>query len=88
MKTVLDTRRDLSACFAWKQVGLEFSSLASRLVEAQRGWCMWHHHEDRVKVKSKMGGSMQWAALDSSAPTLLFFIVLGHNDILVIYLGL
>jgi hypothetical protein len=39
-------------------------------------------------VKSKMGGSIQWAALDSSAPTLLFFVVLGHNDILVIYLGL
>jgi hypothetical protein len=31
-----DTRRDLAACFTWKQVGLEFRSLASRLTETQR----------------------------------------------------
>jgi hypothetical protein len=31
MKTTWDARRDLAACFAWKQVGLEFPSLASRL---------------------------------------------------------
>jgi hypothetical protein len=30
-----DTRRDLAICFTWKQVGLEFPSLASRLVEAR-----------------------------------------------------
>jgi hypothetical protein len=35
-----DTRRDLAACFAWMQVGLGFSSLASRLVEARHRWCM------------------------------------------------
>jgi hypothetical protein len=34
MKTVLDTCRDLAACFAWKQVELGFPSLASRLTEA------------------------------------------------------
>jgi hypothetical protein len=34
MKTVWDTHRDLAACFMWKQVGLGFFSLASRLVEA------------------------------------------------------
>jgi hypothetical protein len=28
MKTVWDTRRDLATCFAWKQVGLGFPSLA------------------------------------------------------------
>jgi hypothetical protein len=27
------TRRDLAACFVWKQVVLEFPSLASRLAE-------------------------------------------------------
>jgi hypothetical protein len=31
-----DTRRDLVACFAWKQVRLGFPSLASRLMEARR----------------------------------------------------
>jgi hypothetical protein len=33
--TVWDTRRDLAACFTWKQVWLEFPSLASRLAEAR-----------------------------------------------------
>jgi hypothetical protein len=33
MKTVRDTRQDLAACFAWKQVGQGFPSLASRLEE-------------------------------------------------------
>jgi hypothetical protein len=37
MKMVRAKRRDLAACFTWKQVG--FPSLASRLVEARRGWC-------------------------------------------------
>jgi hypothetical protein len=33
MKTVRGTCRDITACFAWKQVGLGFPSLASRLAE-------------------------------------------------------
>jgi hypothetical protein len=33
-RSVRDTRRDLAACFMWKQVGLEIPSLASRLPEA------------------------------------------------------
>jgi hypothetical protein len=33
---VWDTRRDLAACFAWKQVTLGFFSLTSRLAEARR----------------------------------------------------
>jgi hypothetical protein len=36
MKTTHDTRRDLKACFVWKQVGLVFSSLISRLTVVQR----------------------------------------------------
>jgi hypothetical protein len=34
--TAWGTRQDLTACFTWKQVGLGFLSLASRLVEARR----------------------------------------------------
>jgi hypothetical protein len=34
--TAWDTRQDLAACFVWKQVGLGFPSLASRLSEARR----------------------------------------------------
>jgi hypothetical protein len=33
-RSAQDTRGDLAACFAWKQVGLGFPSLASRLAEA------------------------------------------------------
>jgi hypothetical protein len=72
MKMVLDTHRDLAACFAWKQVGLGFPSLASRLAKARCGWCMWHHRGGRVEMKLKMDRSLWWAASDSSTPTLSF----------------
>jgi hypothetical protein len=72
MKMVRDTRRDLAASFVWKWVRLGFPSLASRLAEAQREWCMWHHRGGRVEIKSKTDGSMRWAASDSSIPTLPF----------------
>jgi hypothetical protein len=72
MKTAWDTRRDLAACFAWKQVELGFPNPASRLVEAPRKWCTWHHHGGRVEMKLKMDGSMWWAPLDPSTPTFLF----------------
>jgi hypothetical protein len=35
-RTAGDTRRDLAACFTWKQVTLGFPSLALRLVKARR----------------------------------------------------
>jgi hypothetical protein len=35
-RTAWKMRRDLAACFTWKQVGLGFFRLASRLVEVQR----------------------------------------------------
>jgi hypothetical protein len=59
MRTVWDTRRDLAACFVWKQVGLGFPSLASRLVEAWHEWCTWHHHRGRMELKLKTDRSMQ-----------------------------
>jgi hypothetical protein len=37
MKTVRDRRQDLIACFTWKQDGVRFPNLTSRLVEARRG---------------------------------------------------
>jgi hypothetical protein len=54
MKMVRDTRRDLVACFTRKQVKLGFPSLASKLVEAWRRWCMWHHRRGHVELKLKM----------------------------------
>jgi hypothetical protein len=59
MKTACGTHRDLVACFICKRVGLGFPSLALRLAEVRRRWCMWHHHRGHVEMKS-------------STPTLLF----------------
>jgi hypothetical protein len=82
MKTAWDTRRDLADCFTWKQVGLEFPSLASRLVEAQRGWCRWHGdqvEDGRVDATGCVGPCY---------PYLFVFFVLDHRDILVFCLGI
>jgi hypothetical protein len=74
IKTVRDTHRNLVACFTWKRVGLGFPSPASRLAEAQCGWCTWHYHGGRVEMKPKMEGSMRRDALNSSTPTLPFWL--------------
>jgi hypothetical protein len=68
----LDTRRDLAACFAWKQVGLGFPSLPQNWRRSNDGWFMWHHHGGDVKMKSKTDGSMRQAASDPSTPNLSF----------------
>jgi hypothetical protein len=70
MKTTQNTRRDLAACFTWKQVGLWFLSLTSRLVEARHGWCTWSHRRSCVELKTD--GSMRRTASDSSIWTLPF----------------
>jgi hypothetical protein len=53
MKMTRGTRRDLAACFTWKQVRLVFPSLVSRLAEARR-WVVHvapsqRSREDQVK---------------------------------------
>jgi hypothetical protein len=53
IKTVWDTRRDLVTCFTWKQVRIGFSSLSSRLVKAQHGWCTWNHRRCLIELKLK-----------------------------------
>jgi hypothetical protein len=69
---MLNTCRGLEACFAWKQVGLGFPGLASRLGKVRHEWCIWHHHRGCVELKLKMDRSMRWAVSKSSTPTLLF----------------
>jgi hypothetical protein len=71
-ETVLGMRQDRAAWFMRKQVGLGFPSLASRLVETRRGWCMRHHHGGCIDVKLKMDGSMRRAASDPATLTLPF----------------
>jgi hypothetical protein len=70
-----DTHRDLAACFAWKQVGLGFPSLASRLVEVHYEWCTWHYHGGRVKIKLKTDGSMRRTTSDPATPTFHFHCI-------------
>jgi hypothetical protein len=55
-----DTRLDLVACFAWKQVGLGFPSFASKLVKEQRwvvhvttSWRLCEGEADAVHVGLK-----------------------------------
>jgi hypothetical protein len=74
MKTVLAMCQDVVACFICKQVRLEFPSLASRLVEAWCGWCLWHHHGGCVRIKLKTDGLMRWAASDPSTLALPFLL--------------
>jgi hypothetical protein len=64
MKMARGTCRDLAACFTWKQIGIEFLSLASRLAEARRrvvhmapSWrlCQVHAEDGRIDVMSYIG---------------------------------
>jgi hypothetical protein len=63
-RSAWDTRRDLVAGFAWKQVWQGFPSLA----------CTWHHQGGCVQVKLKTDGSMRRAASDPVTPSLLFLM--------------
>jgi hypothetical protein len=60
------------ACFKWKQVGLGFPSLTSKLTEARRGWCTWYYHGGCIEDKLKMDGSMRRVALDPATLALSF----------------
>jgi hypothetical protein len=71
-RTARDTRRNLVTCFAWKQVRLRFPNLPQNWRMSDGGWCTWHHHGGRVKMKLKTDGSMRRAASDPSTPTFPF----------------
>jgi hypothetical protein len=75
MKTVRDTHQDLAACFVWKQVGIGYLSLDSKLVEAWHVCCVWHHCGGRVEMKSKTDGSLRRAASESSTQLYCFLCI-------------
>jgi hypothetical protein len=68
-----DTRRDLVACLAWKQVWPEDWR------RRDDGWCTWHHRGSFVEGKLKTDGSMRRATSDPATLPLLFlmFYTLG-----------
>jgi hypothetical protein len=84
-RSARDTRRDLVACFTWKQVWLGFPNLACRLVETRR----------RV-VHVALSQRLRWSQLEDGwvdatgcvrpcYPTFIVFNVLGHKGIVIIY---
>jgi hypothetical protein len=87
-RSAWDTRRDLVACFMWKQVVLGFSSLASRLAEARQrvvhvvpSWRLCRRQvEDRcIDVTG---------CVKPYYPCFTVFLVLGPRGVLVFCLGL
>jgi hypothetical protein len=71
-RSARDTRRDLAACLAWKQVWLEFPSLARRLAEARRRVVHVAPSRRLGGGKLKMDGSMRRAASDPATLALPF----------------
>jgi hypothetical protein len=69
---VLDTRQDLAACVAWKEVALAFHSLPQNWWRRDDTWCTWCHREGLVGIKSKTDESMRQAASDPAILTLSF----------------
>jgi hypothetical protein len=59
--TPQNRREDLSesGLFHLEASWARVSSLASRLEEARRRWCTWHHHGGCVEMKPKMDKSMR-----------------------------
>jgi hypothetical protein len=84
MKTAWGTHRDLAACFVWKQVGLGFLSLASRLAEVR--WRVvhvapsWRSREDQVED----GQVDALGCVRVCYPYFVIFILLGYMGIFVI----
>jgi hypothetical protein len=82
------TRRDLVACFTWKQVGLGFPSLALRLAEVRRREVQMapsrRSHEDRIED----GRVNAMGCVRPCYPYVIVFYVLGPTGILVFCLGL
>jgi hypothetical protein len=81
-----DTRRDLVACFMWKQVWLGFPSLASILAEARRRVVhvapSWRLH--RIQVEDGQVDAM--GCVRPCYPCFAVFILLGPSGIVVISL--
>jgi hypothetical protein len=65
-RSARDTRRDLAACLASKQVWHEDWRMRDY------GWCTWHHRGGCVGEKLKLDGSMRQAASDPATFALPF----------------
>jgi hypothetical protein len=83
-RSAQDTRRDLAACFTWKQVWLGFPSLAGRLAKARR-WVVHVAPSRRLHRKQVEDGRVDATGyVRPCYPIFAIFNVLGHRGIVVI----
>jgi hypothetical protein len=83
-----DMHRDLAACFMWKQVRLEFSSLASRLAETRR-WVVHVAPSQRLhRVEAADGRVNTIGYVRPCYPYFIIFYILAPSVSLVFCLGL
>jgi hypothetical protein len=80
----LDTHQDIAACFTWKQVGLGFSSLASRLAEARRRVLHVAPSWRLRRVQVEYGRVDATGCVRPYYPCFVVFILLGPRGIVVI----
>jgi hypothetical protein len=86
--TVWDTRRDLVTSFAWKQVGLGFLILSSRLTEAQRR-VVHVASLRRLRLDEVEDGRVnKMGCIEPCYPCFIVFHVLCPRGTLVVCLGL
>jgi hypothetical protein len=92
MKTAQDTRRDLAACFPWKQDGLWFPSFASKLVMERRrvlhvasSWRSRGSEAEDGPSDSVGGGTVE---VRQKYPSLGVISFSAHRGILVFWLDL
>ena len=77
------TRRDLAACFAWKQVTLGFPSLASRLVEARLLVVLVASSWRSRGVEAEDGRVDATGCVGPFYPKIFIFYVLGRRGSIV-----
>jgi hypothetical protein len=78
-----DTRQDLAACFAWKQVGLGFPSLASRLAEARLRVVHVAWSRRLRQDEAEDGRVDATGCVGPFYPKIIIFYVLGPRGIVV-----
>jgi hypothetical protein len=88
MKTARGTCRDLAGYFTWKQVGLGFSNLASRLTETRLRVVHVAPSWRLSRVQAEDGQVDAMGCVRSCYPCFAVFYILGPRSIVVFYLDL
>jgi hypothetical protein len=84
-RSAWNTRRDLAACLAWKQVWIGFSSLAWRLAEARRRMVHVTPSQRLRRRQDKDGRVDVTGYVGPCYPCFAVFFLLGRRGIVIIY---